>query len=105
MTKNSENTNGTKFVTIFFGKHRRKASVSRAINLINKYNHKTLTSFVKNQKRYNRSNTAKWISIPTTLLSGDWAKYGREITWEGKNICQQSCRTLFKLNIPERAVA
>ena len=48
----------------------------RAIVLITKHNHKILTSFIKNNRRYNRLNTTKWISILTTLLSADWlARY------------------------------
>ena len=52
----------------------------RAIILITKYNHKISTSFMKNNKRYNRLNTAEWISISTTFLSADWLKYERKIT-------------------------
>ena len=51
----------------------------RAIVLITKHNHKISTSFIKNNRRYNRSNTTKWISILTTLLSTDWLKYEDEI--------------------------
>ena len=48
--------------------------------LIAKHNHKISTSFIKNNERYNRLNTGKWISISTTLVRADWQKYDREIT-------------------------
>ena len=44
-------------------------------------NHKISTGFIQNNRRYNRLNTTKWISISTTLLSADWLKYEREIIW------------------------
>ena len=53
----------------------------RAIVLITKHNHEISTRVIKNNKRYNRWNTAEWISISSTLLSPDWLKYEREITW------------------------
>ena len=53
----------------------------RSIVLITEHNHKISTSFIKNNKRYNRLTTAEWISISTTILSADWLKYERKITW------------------------
>ena len=53
----------------------------RGIVLVTENIHKISTSFMKNNKRYNWLNTAKWISISTTLLNADWLKCKREITW------------------------
>ena len=49
----------------------------RATILMTKHNHKISTRFIKNNRRYNRLNTTKWISISTTLLSADWLKIWR----------------------------
>ena len=46
-----------------------------------KHNHKISTGFIKKNRRYNRLNTTKWISISTTLLGADWLKYEGEIIW------------------------
>ena len=41
----------------------------RVVVFITKHIHKILTGFIKKNKKYNRLNTAEWISISTILLS------------------------------------
>ena len=69
----------------------------RAIVLITKQDQKISASFIKNNERYNRSHTAKWISIWTTLSARWLASIRVRDHLDGQVL--KCCILKYKINI------